>query len=81
VARLPQVSGKELARMLRSLGYEVVRRKGSHIRLRKATATGEHNLTIPDHRTVAKGTLNDILSAVSIWNGILKTDLVKQLRN
>jgi predicted RNA binding protein YcfA (HicA-like mRNA interferase family) len=80
VAGLPQVSGKDLVKFLRSLGYIVVRRKGSHVRLKKLTGAGEHNITIPDHRSVAKGTLSDILSAVSIWNGIPKENLLKQLR-
>jgi predicted RNA binding protein YcfA (HicA-like mRNA interferase family) len=59
--RLPQVSGRSIVRLLRSLGYEVVRQKGSHIRVRKTSHLGEHNLTVPDHNTLAKGTLNDIL--------------------
>jgi len=80
VAKLPQVSGKDLAKFLYSLGYAVVRRKGSHVRLRKKTGAGEHNITVPDHQTLAKGTLNDVLSAVSIWNGIPKNDLLKRLR-
>ena len=57
--RLPQVSGRELLRLLNSLGYEVVRQRGSHIRLRKVSALGEHNVTVPDHSILAKGTLND----------------------
>ncbi len=80
MARLPQVSGKALVKFLRSLGYVVVRRKGSHVRLRKQTGAGEHNITVPDHQTLAKGTLNDILSSVSIRNGIPKNDLLKRLK-
>ncbi len=80
MARLPQVSGKALVKFLRSLGYVVVRRKGSHVRLRKQTGAGEHNITVPDHQTLAKGTLNDILSSVSIRNGIPKSDLLKRLK-
>jgi predicted RNA binding protein YcfA (HicA-like mRNA interferase family) len=30
--RLPRVSGDEVARLLRSLGYEFVRQRGSHAR-------------------------------------------------
>lgn len=42
MARLPQVSGKELIKFLESLGYVVIRRKGSHVRLKEMTgATGE----------------------------------------
>lgn len=80
MARLPQVSGKDLIKFLQALGYVVVRRKGSHVQLRKMTAAGEHNITVPDHATIAKGTLNDILSAVSIHSGIPKPDLISQLR-
>ncbi len=80
MARLPQVSGKNLIKLLRSLGYSVVRTRGSHVRLRKATEAGEHNITVPNHRVVAKGTLNDILSAVSVQNGIPRERLTNQLR-
>jgi predicted RNA binding protein YcfA (HicA-like mRNA interferase family) len=80
VARLPQVSGRDLIKFLQSLGYVVVRRKGSHVRLRKITASGEHTLTVPDHKVLAKGTLSDILSTVSVQNGIPKNDLLNQLR-
>lgn len=80
MARLPQVSGKNLIKLLQSLDYVIVRRKGSHVRLRKMTTAGEHNLTVPDHRILAKGTLSDILSSVSIQNGIPKNDLIRELR-
>ncbi|MBI4298131.1 MAG: type II toxin-antitoxin system HicA family toxin, partial [Chloroflexi bacterium] len=66
--KLPQVSGDDLIRLLGSLGYEVVRQRGSHIRLKKATPVGEHAITVPAHRVLAKGTLGDILNRVSLWN-------------
>lgn len=77
--RLPQVSGRALVKLLHSLGYETVRQKGSHVHLRKTTTLGEHNLTVPDHKSLAKGTLNDILTRVSLWNGIPKEELLKRL--
>ncbi len=77
--RLSQVSGRALVKLLHSLGYETVRQKGSHIRLRKTTTLGEHNLTVPDHKSLAKGTLNDILTRVSLWNGIPKEELLDRL--
>jgi predicted RNA binding protein YcfA (HicA-like mRNA interferase family) len=55
--RLPQVSGATLVKLLLSLGYQVIRQKGSHIRLRKVSDLGVHNITVPNHDTVAKGTL------------------------
>jgi predicted RNA binding protein YcfA (HicA-like mRNA interferase family) len=77
--RLPQISGRELIRLLESLGYETLRQRGSHVRLRRISAAGEHNVTVPDHKVVAKGTLNDILTRVSIWTGLSKDELVKRL--
>lgn len=77
--RLPQVSGRRLIRLLQSLGYEVVRQKGSHIRLQKRSALGEHNITVPDHKALAKGTLNDILSKVGLWNNLSKDELLNRL--
>lgn len=78
--KLPQVSGDDLIRLLGSLGYEVVRQRGSHIRLKKATPVGEHAITVPAHRVLAKGTLGDILNRVSLWNNIPREDLITRLR-
>lgn len=75
--KLPQVSGERLIKSLEKLGYRVVRQKGSHIRLKKTTSVGEHNITVPNHSVIAKGTLNDIVTKVSLWNGIGKEELVK----
>jgi predicted RNA binding protein YcfA (HicA-like mRNA interferase family) len=77
--RLPQVSGRELIKLLHTLGYETLRQRGSHIRLRKITVVGEHNLTVPDHKILAKGTLNDILTSISLWNNIPKQELLDRL--
>lgn len=40
---------------------------------------GEHNITVPLHSEIAKGTLSDILSRVSIWNNISRDKLVEML--
>ena len=78
--RLPQVSGPDLVKLLLSLGYQVIRQRGSHIRLRKVSDLGEHNITVPNHDTVAKGTLNDILTRVSLWNNVPKEKLIERFR-
>ena len=77
--RLLQISGRSLIQLLHTLGYETVRQRGSHVRLRKVTAVGEHNVTVPDHKVLAKGTLSDILSSVSLWNNIPKEDLLRRI--
>ena len=78
--KLPQVSGDDIVRLLSSLGYDVIRQRGSHIRLRKSTPLGEHNITVPAHRVIAKGTLADILNRVSLWNNIPKEELLEKLK-
>ncbi|MBM3156755.1 MAG: type II toxin-antitoxin system HicA family toxin [Chloroflexi bacterium] len=78
--KLPQVSGDDIVRLLKSLDYKVVRQRGSHIRLKKTTQVGEHNITVPAHKVMAKGTLSDILNKVSLWNNISKQDLIKRLK-
>ena len=79
MSRLPQVSGVEIARLLENLGYRSTRQRGSHARYALTTPTGTHNITIPMHRVVAKGTLNDILRQVSLWTGIPKAELIGRL--
>ena len=79
--KFPTVSGKELIRLLESLGYKVTRQRGSHVRLSKLTSAGKHKITIPDHNPVAKGTLADILGKVSIWCQIDKQEIINQLRS
>lgn len=80
MSKLPVVSGDELIRFLTRIGYEIVRQKGSHVRLKKMTDVGEHKITVPKHPEIAKGTLNDILSKVALWNGIPKDELIEMLK-
>lgn len=74
--KLPTISGQKLISLLTALGYQTVRQKGSHIRLEKITPAGPHKITIPNHNPLAKGTLNDILAKVSVWNQISKEELL-----
>ena len=61
------------------MGYEVIRQRGSHIRMQKTSEMGEHNITVPAHSTLARGTLNDILNWVSLWNNVPKETLIRTL--
>jgi predicted RNA binding protein YcfA (HicA-like mRNA interferase family) len=76
----PVVSGEKLLKVLVRLGYEIIQQRGSHVRLRKPTAAVDHNITVPLHDELAKGTLNDILSQVSIWNGISEDALIEMIK-
>ncbi len=78
--KLPVVSGEKLIKVLSRLGYEIIRQRGSHVRLRKSTAAGDHNITVPLHDELAKGTISDILSEVSIRNSVSKDALIEMLQ-
>jgi predicted RNA binding protein YcfA (HicA-like mRNA interferase family) len=78
--RLPQVSGATVVKLLQELGYEVTRQRGSHIRLNREAAGEVHHVTVPAHRVIAKGTLSDILTAVSRVSSVPKSELIERLR-
>ena len=78
--KLPQVSGDALIKLLQSLGYEVLRQRGSHVTLSRSDPSGSHRITVPRHRTVAKGTLSDILSQVAVRTGVPKDELLARIR-
>jgi predicted RNA binding protein YcfA (HicA-like mRNA interferase family) len=72
------LSGTELIRRLKLLGYEQTRQSGSHIRL-TTVRNGTHHITIPNHDPLRIGTLSSIISLVADHFNITKEDLVKQL--
>lgn len=57
--RLPVVSGAQLIRVLEQLGWEVLRQRGSHVRLKHADRSTF--LVVPLHRELKRGTLSGIL--------------------
>ena len=64
--KLPRdLSGEELARLLRRYGYEITRQTGSHLRLTSRFKGAEHYLTIPRHPLLKVGTLAGILADVA----------------
>lgn len=61
---LPQLSGRETVRVFESLGWQVVRQRGSHIILTKAGHMA--TLSVPDHKEIAKGTLRSLIRAAEL---------------
>jgi predicted RNA binding protein YcfA (HicA-like mRNA interferase family) len=59
---LPAVSGRELIRALRRIGFIELRQKGSHVSLEKRNADGYWRTVVPLHREIRPGTLSDILN-------------------
>jgi predicted RNA binding protein YcfA (HicA-like mRNA interferase family) len=64
--KVPVVSGKEMVKYLSTKGFEIVGRKGSHIRMKKRTTPKNLIVIIPDHKELAQGTLRSILRQADI---------------
>jgi predicted RNA binding protein YcfA (HicA-like mRNA interferase family) len=77
--KLPRdVSGADLAKRLRRLGYQVTRQTGSHVRLTTSEG-GRQNVTIPNHDPLKVGTLAGILGDVAAHFGISRDELIQRL--
>lgn len=77
--KLPRdISGDELAKALRKLGYVATRQTGSHLRL-TTTEGGEHHVTIPRHDPIKLGTLAGILQDVAAHFGVSREQLLTRL--
>lgn len=74
MAKLPSPTGKELITALEKIGFEVVRQKGSHVRLKHED---DRVVTIPVHarKNVGKGLLLKILKDADLT----KDDLIRLL--
>ena len=60
MATVPLLTPREVVRMFRSLGWQVVRQRGSHIIMTKQGHIA--TLSIPNHRQVARGTLRSLIT-------------------
>ena len=64
MARLPVLSGEETVGNFERLGWSVARQRGSHIVM---TKPGEMaTLSVPNHRSVAKGTLRSLIRSAGL---------------
>jgi predicted RNA binding protein YcfA (HicA-like mRNA interferase family) len=72
VPKLPVLSGAKLINILKKIGFQVIRHKGSHVSLQK----GIYKTVVPLHDELAKGTLLGILNQC----GLSKDDLIDPLK-
>ncbi len=77
--KLPRdVSGPNLVKALRALGYTVNRQRGSHVRVTTQQG-GQHHEAIPNHHPIRTGTLSGILKSVAGHHGLTVEELVQKL--
>ena len=72
------ISGAELAKALRKLGYLVTRQTGSYLRMTTQQG-GEHHEVTPNHSPIKIGTLKGILRNIAAHQRISVAELLKQL--
>ena len=66
MSRLPVISGREIVRVLTKIGFAIVGRKGSHVRLKRRRAEEVLIVIVPMHRELARGTLRSILKQANL---------------
>ena len=77
--KLPRdISGNQLIKNLKPLGYIVTRQTGSHIRL-STEQNGQHHITIPQHDPLKIGTLAAILADIAAHFNLSKNELTELL--
>jgi len=64
--KLPVISGDKAVRCFEKLGYEVTRRKGSHIRMHHRFDHNKKPLTIPRHKELGRGLLRKLIRDAEI---------------
>lgn len=67
-----------MIKFLKPIDYEIIRQKGSHIRI-KTELNGGNYETIPNHKPIKIGTLSDILNNVAEHFDISKEELMEQI--
>ena len=73
--KLPVLSGREVIKALKKIGFEEKRQKGSHIILAKETDEGKKGVVVPNHKEIDKGTLLEIIRQ----SGLKREEFLKLL--
>ena len=72
------ISGGDLIKLLKRLGYDVSRQTGSHIRLTTAQ-NGQHHITIPNHNPIKIGTLSAIITDIAAHFKKTKEEILAEI--
>lgn len=60
MSKLPVISGADAVKAFAKIGYQLDRQTGSHMILRHVDPP-YRRLTVPNHKTLAKGTLRSLI--------------------
>lgn len=70
--KLPQISGKEMGRVLARLGFMLNNQRGSHMKYIRLHDDAKEIIVVPNHKVLRKGTLGGILKQLNITVETLK---------
>jgi predicted RNA binding protein YcfA (HicA-like mRNA interferase family) len=78
--KLPRdLTGDELLRGLRRIGYALERQAGSHMILRCASPRA-HSVTVPNHKPIKVGTLSSILHEIALQRSLSVEALLAEMK-
>lgn len=63
--KLPVVSGDEVGKVLKKIGFEFAEQEGSHMHFRKI-APPHIKITVPKHKELKRSTLRSILRSANL---------------
>jgi len=63
---LPQISGKQMSRVLIRLGFRLKSQKGSHMKFEKKMEYGKEIIVMPNHKFMRVGTLYNIMKKLNL---------------
>lgn len=66
MTKYPILSAREIISALKKLGFDVVKQRGSHIKLSRKTTSRKITTIVPSHKTVMAGTLKGILELAEV---------------
>ncbi|MBI4895807.1 MAG: type II toxin-antitoxin system HicA family toxin [Candidatus Aenigmarchaeota archaeon] len=61
MTKLPVLSGHDVLKILSKQGFDIVGRKGSHVRLKRIFSGKSYTVIVPDHKEIPIGTLKSIV--------------------
>lgn len=67
--KIKHLSGKEVIKILESLGFIIARQKGSHIILKRIISEETQVILVPNHNTIDRGTLSVIYKKLISYTG------------
>lgn len=74
MSKYPLLSARKVLNALKRIGFEIVKQKGSHIKLSKRLKNRKITTIVPNHKTIMRGTLKGILE-------LAETDLKDLMEN